>query len=283
MWFNFHTHSQYCDGKGELIEYVRSAQEKSMVSVGFSSHAPLPFESKWCMKEKNLTSYLNEIDILQKSIDSIEIYKGLEIDFIPGVLSVDSFFQKLDYTIGSVHFVEKLPDGRYWEIDGQHSLFLEGLETIFNNNIRDVITRYFELTREMVSTDCPSVVGHLDKIKIQNIGNKFFNESDRWYKEEITKTLDVIAQAGPIIEVNTRGIYQKRSPTTYPSPWVLELICKKGIPITLSSDAHHPDDIINQFSDTATLLKEIGFKKISLLREYQWQQYGFDRHGIINT
>lgn len=282
MWSNFHTHNQYCDGKGDLMEYVQRARERGFISLGFSSHAPLPFEAKWCMKMNALSFYLNEIHILRKSIDNIELYAGLEVDFIPGITSPSMFREKLDYTIGSVHFVEEFPDGARWEIDAQHADFLKGLDKIFKNDIQDAVVRYFEITREMVLTDCPSIIGHIDKIKIQNIDNKFFAESDAWYRDEVIKTLDVVAAAGPIIEVNTRGIYKKRSATTYPGPWVLRFMYEKGIPITLSSDAHHPDEINNHFSETAELLRKIGFKKISVLHEGQWQQYEFNEHGIIN-
>jgi histidinol-phosphatase (PHP family) len=202
------------------------------------------------------------------------------VDFIPGVISPNQFRDKLDYTVGSVHFIEKFFDGIPWEIDGLHSLFLEGYSKIFNNNIQDVISRYFELTREMVSTACPSVVGHLDKIKIQNINNKFFMESDSWYQNEVKKTIDLIQESGVIVEVNTRGIYQKKSNTTYPSPWILEILHKKNIPVTISSDAHHRDDIINQFPQTALLLKKIGFRTISVLSEGAWKPFSFDEHGV---
>lgn len=43
------------------------------------------------------------------------------------------------------------------------------------------------------------------------------------------------------------------------------------IPITISSDAHHPEDLINQFPETAKLLTEIGFKKIGILLDGKWQ------------
>jgi histidinol phosphatase-like PHP family hydrolase len=63
----------------------------------------------------------------------------------------------------------------------------KGLEKIFHNDFKAAFTRYFELTREMISTSCPSIVGHLDKMKIQNNGNRFFNESESWYQQEIRK------------------------------------------------------------------------------------------------
>jgi histidinol-phosphatase (PHP family) len=279
MWANFHTHTSYCDGKTSVHDCVQQAQALNMTSLGISSHAPLPFDCKWCMKSESLDAYLKDIDNARQH-STLEVYKGLEVDFIPGVVSPADFRSRLDYTIGSIHFVDQLPDGRRWEIDGVHTFFLEGLEAIFQNDIRAAVTRYQALTREMIQTARPDVVGHLDKIKIQNTDDKFFSETEAWYQLEINHTLDVIAAAGTILEVNTRGIYQKKSATTYPGPWILELAFQKRIPITLSSDAHHPDDLVNQFTKTATLLHNIGFRHLSILKNGSWHPISFTPHGL---
>lgn len=281
MWANFHTHSDYCDGKGQLMDYVQRAIELNLMSLGFSSHAPVPFPTRWTMKPERLNDYLDAIHILKKSTVGLEIYSGLEVDFIPEVTSANLFKDRLDYTIGSVHFIEKFADGTGWEIDGTHALFLEGFAKIFDNNIQDTITRYFELTREMINTACPTIIGHLDKIKIQNVDEKFFRETDAWYQAEVKKTIDLIESSGAIVEVNTRGIYKKKSDTTYPSPWILELLHQKNIPVTISSDAHHRDDIIMQFPETAMLLKKIGFTTVTILHEGKWVALPFNEHGII--
>jgi len=281
MWTNFHMHSKYCDGKGELSEYVRQAIEWKMLSIGFSSHAHINTSCSWCMKADQLENYLNELDAIKAVTTDIQIYKGLEVDFVPGIISVHDFRQKLDYTIGSIHFVDTFPDGRPWEIDGSHTTFLEGLEKIFHGDSQAAFTRYFELTRQMIDDACPDVVGHLDKIKIQNIENKFFHEDDAWYQEQLDLTIDRIATRGAIVEVNSRGLYQGKSSTPYPSPWVLEKICKKNLPVTLSSDAHHPSDLTNRFPELAKQLLNIGFKNISILYDGSWTPFSFNTHGII--
>jgi histidinol-phosphatase (PHP family) len=281
MWANYHSHSKYCDGKGELKDYIQAAKRNKVVSLGFSSHAPLPFDCKWSMKEEHLPHYLSEIEDLKGCNPDIEIYKSLEIDFIPGVVSPLHFKNDLDYTLGSIHFVDSFPDGRRWEIDGTHAVFLEGVEKIFKNNFRDAVVRYFELSREMIFHTPFDIFGHLDKIKIQNEDGKLFSETDSWYQEEVIKLLDLIDQANMIVEVNTRGIYQKKSSTTYPSPWILEHMLKKNIPVTISSDAHLPEDLINQFPETAKVLSKIGFKTLSVLRDGKWTQLPFNENGII--
>jgi histidinol-phosphatase (PHP family) len=281
MWANYHSHSKYCDGKGELSDYIQAARKSQVKSMGFSSHAPVPFECKWCMPEERLPLYLEEINNLKRSTPDIEIYKSLEIDFIPGIMSPFDFKDDLDYTIGSIHFVDQLPDGRRWEIDNTHAVFLEGLEKIFGNNFKDAICRYFELTREMIFSSTPDIIGHLDKIKIQNPGGKYFSETDPWYQDEVMKLINLLAQANIIIEVNTRSIYQKKSPTPYPSPWILDLIQKKNMRITISSDAHVCDDLTNQFPETAQLLSKMGFKNLTIMKEGVWKEVPFDQHGIV--
>lgn len=280
MWVNFHMHSHYCDGKGTLPEYVAAARAQGMPAIGFSSHAPVPFECVWCMQANRLEDYLTAVESLKKLTPDIELYKGLEVDFIPNIISPRDFAQRLDYTVGSVHFVDAFPDGRPWEIDGLHTLFLDGLHVIFNSDIRAVIRRYYELTRQMVQTSPPDVVGHLDKIKIQNIDNKFYSEDDEWYVDEIDRTIDAIAESGSIVEVNTRGLYQKKTTTPYPSPWILERLYSNRIPVTLSSDAHHMPDITNRFDEAAALLLDIGYKHLSILIKGKWQPVSFNAHGI---
>lgn len=280
MWVNFHMHSHYCDGKAAPADYVTAALALGMPSLGFSSHAPVPFDCAWCMKGERLDDYLAEVEDLKRTVKDIELYKGLEVDFIPGTISPADFAPRLDYTVGSVHFIDAFADGRPWEIDGLHTLFLDGLDRIFYGDIRAVIRRYYTLTRQMIANASPDVLGHLDKIKIQNIGGKFYSESDSWYIDEIDRTIDVIAGNGTIVEVNTRGLYQKKSHTPYPSPWILERMHARRIPITLSSDAHHPSDITNCFDETASVLLDIGYKYLNILLGGRWQAIPFNSHGI---
>jgi histidinol-phosphatase (PHP family) len=281
MWSNYHSHSKYCDGKGELSEYLLVARSHKIVSMGFSSHAPLPFPCAWCMKAEDLGAYFEDVEHLRFQNHDLEIYKSLEIDFVPGVSSPFMYRDLLDYTIGSIHFVDQFADGRRWEIDNTLAVFREGLENIFKGSIRDAVVRYLELTREMIFASAPDIVGHLDKIKMHNLEGKFFDETETWYRHEIEKTLKLIRTGNLIVEVNTRGLYKKKADSTYPSPWILEKIKDLGIPITLSSDAHHTSEIMGVFHETAGALFRQGFRTLSVMTEGKWQQLPFNEHGII--
>ncbi len=283
-WTNYHSHSHYCDGKYAPEAHVQAAIAQGMHAFGFSSHCPVRFPSTWNMPLERFQDYLEVTRALkEKYAAQIQLYTGLELDYIPGIISSQTDYiqaAQLDHLIGSIHYVDQFPDGRPWEIDGRHQVFLKGLEEIFQGNIEAAVRRYFELTREMIQA-CPGIVlGHMDKIKMQNEEGILFSENSDGYREEVEKTLDVIAKAGTIVEVNTRGLYKKAVDTTYPSPWILEKIRERGIPIMMNSDSHTPDEITGRFEETARLLLDLGFTELMALWDGEWQAFGFDEKGV---
>jgi histidinol-phosphatase (PHP family) len=273
---NYHTHSKYCDGFGELEDYVVSAIEKGMKYLGFSSHAYLPFETKWAMKKENFEEYKNTVlNLKEKYKNQLEIFLGMEVDYLPGVISVASEEirkMNLDYTIGSMHFLGQLNDSTHWTADAKLSTFEEGLSTTFKNNIRDAVEKYYKLLSEMVQKSPPDIIGHLDIIKKNNKNSSFFSEDEYWYKESVMETLKVIAKSKCILEVNTGGVVRKKCDSIYPSEWILKECLKLNIPIIVGSDAHNPQDINGYFNETANILKNIGFEKYLRLTKDKWEE-----------
>lgn len=283
-WTNFHSHSHYCDGAEAPESYIKKAILQGFSVWGLSSHAPVPFPCKWTMKQDQLSIYHNEINTLKRTYgEKIQIYAGLEVDFIPGISSCNLFRNDdftYDFLIGSVHFIDQFSDDTPWEIDGRHELFLKGLNQIFDGNIQAAVERYYALIREMVTTDSPDVIGHLDKIRIQNEEGALFTGEEAWYKEAVLETLEVIKAHQSIVEVNTRGIYKGIVKSPYPETWILEQMHEMGIPITLNSDSHHPREIAGAFPETAQMLREIGFNEVQVLYNNEWQPFQFDRWGV---
>lgn len=286
-WTNYHSHCNFCDGSDEARVYAEAAAEQGMLAYGFSSHVPMPFYCAWSMKAERLSDYNAEIEKLKLEYKGrVQIYRSLEIDFIPGLIGPKTSFIKeasLDYTIGSIHFVDSFEDGTHWEIDGTAAIFEDGLQKIFAGDIQNAVTRYYDLTRMMVREECPDVIGHIDKIKMQNPDNKYFSEDAAWYKAEVLRTLDVIAGTKAIIEVNTRGLYKKKTTEPYPGKWMLTEILKRKIPVMINSDSHHPKEITAEFGGAASLLKEVGFETVKSFVDNKWQDFKFSENGIVTS
>lgn len=272
----YHSHSHYCDGKYEPEEHLKAAIDLGLSSFGFSSHVPLPFRNEWSMKEDDLAQYLREIRLLKEQYkDRIEVLVGLEVDYVPDIVGPSHPKIKqlgLDYSIGSVHYVDQLEDGTHWEIDGTRTDFLKGFKEIFQGDGKNVIRRYLALIREMVDYQETQIVGHLDKIKIHNKAeSRLFSDEDKWYQDEIEETLSIIKERRTIVEVNTRGMYKKLTSEPYPGRMILKKIKQKNIPIMLNSDSHHPREIIGSYTEAIELLEELGFQELMALRNNEWQ------------
>jgi histidinol-phosphatase (PHP family) len=123
----------------------------------------------------------------------------------------------------------------------------------------------------MILTQKPDIIGHLDKIKMHN-RNRYFQEDENWYVQLVDETLDLIKANQCVVEVNTRGIYKKRSDSLYPGPEILKKINAMKIPVTISSDAHKPNELSLYFEETKRLLSEMGFKSLSLITTDGWKE-----------
>ncbi|MCB9048812.1 MAG: histidinol-phosphatase [Lewinellaceae bacterium] len=274
---NYHTHTTFSDGLEVPEAYVLEAMNQKLAACGFSDHAPILFDPSRphvFMSPLQLSDYLAEIERLKKVYSGrVQVYKSLEVDYVPGVVSVDSEHIRnagLDYTIGAVHFVDYYPKGRPWYFAGSERGFARGLEEIFRNDIRACIQRYYNLVREMVQLHPPDIVAHLDLVKKINPGGRYFSEQAPWYREEVGKTLEGIANAGLIMEVNTQGYYKHGAEEPYPSRWVISLAKELGIPMHLASDAHRPQDVAAGFPPVMEMLYDIGLSTLRIFEHGRW-------------
>ena len=286
QWVNHHCHTLFSDGHESPKAYVDFAIAKRMPVLGFSDHAPIPFSCDWTMNPENVTAYLDTIQQLKQTYaDQIELYTGMEVDYLPTMRTYAehlSLVQSLDYHIGAVHFVDSFPDGTPWSIDGGSNVFKFGLNQIFGQSIERAVRRYYQLTREMVKHLKPDIVAHLDRIKRNNVNGPIFSESEPWYQEEISKTLEVIQKQGSILEINTKDVRQFGTAMLYPSPWVIEKAYALGIPIHLAADAHHSHLLEDGFPTTLQVIWDAGYRHVHILVHNQWQPIPIDlQMGLI--
>jgi histidinol-phosphatase (PHP family) len=272
---NFHTHARYCDGQGELKDYVQAALELNFEALGFSCHNPLPFPCTWTMAPESLSDYLQAAEELKKSHGHrLELLLGLEIDYIPGLISPASpRFRELglDFTIGSVHFLGQLADGSRWTVDGPAAELAEGVAASFAGDMREAVRRYYELVAEMVTVSPPDMLGHFDLIKKNNREGRLFSEEEDWYRACVQDALNAVARSGVVLEVNTGGLFRNTSGALYPSAWIITECLERNIPLIVNSDAHKPGDLDGCFARTYALLSELGARTCRRLGAAGWQ------------
>jgi len=72
---NLHTHTLFSDGKSTPEEVIKSAIDSKLQSLGFSDHAPVPFQNSFSIAEGELSNYIAKIEQLKSEFaDQIEIF-----------------------------------------------------------------------------------------------------------------------------------------------------------------------------------------------------------------
>lgn len=248
MRVDLHNHTTLCNhATGTMEEYVQRAIELKIDIFGFSEHAPMDFDKKYRLDIKDKEFYENSVNSLkEKYKNQIKILLAYEVDFMQNVKMLDEILEaKVDYLIGSVHFL----DG--WGFDNPE--FIGGYE---NKDIDKIWQDYFDTIKELAKSKKFDIVGHIDLIKIF----KFMPKKD--IRSICLETLKEIKKSNMCIEINAAG-FRKPINEPYPSKSILELIYELDIPITLSSDAHSVEQVGYMYNDVVSLAKEIGFSKVA--------------------
>ena len=82
--YNFHSHTQFCDGRATMAEFAEAVSKAGFRHWGFSPHSPVPIDSPCNMAEYDVPIYLAEVCRLNSLYESsdIEFYTSMEIDYL---------------------------------------------------------------------------------------------------------------------------------------------------------------------------------------------------------
>ena len=268
------SHCTFCDGKAPAEEFVKAAIEAGFHSYGVSSHSPLPFDTRWSLSKGDVEAYLQEMERLKKQYAGhIELYVGLEIDYLnDGWGPANDYFQRmpLDYRIGSVHLVTNGETGEMMDMDGSFDDFRENFRNVYHDDLKHLVRDYFRSSARMVELGGFDFVAHLDKISMNGSLVEPMLTEQAWYNELLREYLQLIAEKGVMVEVNTKA-YTKKGlmfPNVKYFKWLKEL----NIPVMVNSDAHLPQ-LVNDNRELAfRLLRDAGVKSTMRLHRGVWEE-----------
>lgn len=253
--YNFHSHTQYCDGHATIEEFAEAAVAIGMEHYGFSPHSPIPFESSCNMSFEDVPRFIEDVKEMQRRYDGkIKFYTAMEVDFLDNEWgpAVDYFKGlPLDYIIGSVHFLPS-DQGGYVDIDGGYERFQNYMTEHFHNDIRHVVELFFDRSEAMLQAGGFEIIGHFDKIT-HNASIHFpALEEQPWYHRRVNDLIDLIAEKGVIAEINTKAY--TREGRFYPSSSLFRRLIDAHIPLLVNSDTHYPNLIDISRADAFTIL-----------------------------
>jgi len=242
---DLHNHTTRCNHAiGSVESYVQRAIEQRIDIFGFSDHAPMHYDEAYRMRFDEMDAYEQDIlHVKEKYADKISILLAYEVDFLEGYSDESIMSRKVDYLIGSVHYLG------HWGFDNP-----EFIGEYQNHNIDEIWQRYFDAIEAMAKRQCFDVVGHIDLMKVFN----FLPHKDvRLLARDAIKA---IKKANMVVEINAAGL-RKPAGEQYPSHPLMELIAENDIPITFGSDAHALDHIGFEQDAMRAFAKSFGYKK----------------------
>jgi len=242
MRFSYHTHSEFCDGRVTGAAMAMAAHKVGYSYLGFSSHAPLPFGTKWNMSWPALHGYAQMVRGLAQEWEpqGMRILLGLEIDHIEGLASPsDHAYDAIspDFRIGSVHYITKI-FGKKFTVDEPAEEFSRHLKAVTPDNTDVVWKEYYAAMIEMIRKGGFDIIGHFDLVKKNNSGGRWFDETSRQYVEAAFGAVDEAGKLSCIAEINTGGLARGKIATTYPSLAILKRMREAGVRLTIGDDAH---------------------------------------------
>ena len=80
---DFHTHTNFCDGKASAEEMVRAAIDLGMTHIGITTHSHTDFDTSYCIPKERIEEYRREIARLKEEYrDTITVLCGSSTVFI---------------------------------------------------------------------------------------------------------------------------------------------------------------------------------------------------------
>jgi histidinol-phosphatase (PHP family) len=262
-----HTHTNFCDGKGDVEAFCRTAWEKGLSAIGFSAHAPLAkktgLKTDWHLSDERLGEYIDTVNAARRRwAGRLPVYLGLEIDYIKGLISpADRDYRSLglDYIIGSVHYIFPPEGSEPFTVDGPVEEFARDAARYFSGDGETLAETYWDAVEEMISAGGFDILGHLDIICKNNTKGEYFDARGDRYCKRTRKIAPLAAHSGAVIEINTGGLNRGKTTEPYPSLDLVRLLRECQARVTITADAHDPAHLGGHYDTAREILLQAGY------------------------
>jgi len=255
---DLHVHTARCGhASGLLSEYVDAGRAAGLSVLTFTDHLPMPegYPQHYTMRHDELPAYIAEVRaaaVVSAVRGGPEILCGIEADWLPDHVQWTRDLLgglDLDMVLGSVHFIED------WAFDDP-----DLIERYGGWEIDALWDRYFSEVIAAARSGLFDVMAHPDLVK--KFG--FFAVSDPtdWYENAAL----AMSEAGCAVEVSTAGL-RKPVGEIYPTGALLRACRRRGVPATMGSDSHAPDEVAFGFDRARALLREAGYDSLVVFRD----------------
>jgi histidinol-phosphatase (PHP family) len=231
-----------------LQPWIDSARKRGLSDIAFTDHdryhAGIDF---------------GEIERLRERNPDVSIRAGIELDNDPATSAagrkwIEKNWDKLDFVLGSVHYLER-PDQMFDTVP-------DGAGQFEGRDIDEIYTDYFRRIREIAATGLIDCLAHLDLVKIHG------HRPTSTIESLVRETLEFIRQRSLAIELSTAG-WRKPVNELYPGDEIIRLAIARGIPFTTASDAHSHVQLAENYDRLTEKMSVLGIHDVCVYEKHQ--------------
>jgi histidinol-phosphatase (PHP family) len=249
---DYHMHlrapDESIDHSVEAVErFVEIAGERGVDEIGFTEHVyyfeqtrhlwSMPYHLQRCVYD--IEPYVDAVVEAKRRGHPVKL--GIEVDYEPGL--EEETAEALgpypwDYILGSIHFLDGLG------IDAEPSL-------VGSVGAEQAWRRYYAALGAAARTGLFDSLAHPDLVK-------FHGREIHWDWDGVARSMDGVA-----IEVSSAGLHKPHR-KLYPNPAFLAAARAKGLPITLASDAHVPQNVGRDLGRAVEHARAAGYETVTV-------------------
>lgn len=258
---NLHTHTTYCDGKNTPRELLDTAIRKGFDSIGFSGHSVMTYSPFSRVTYESTAEYKKEINRLKiEYADKIKVFLGLEFDMFS-----DDDYSGLDYTIGSVHYLQI--GNKKVGFDRDIPSMQKVIDERFYGNGMEFAKSYYRHMAELPEHYSYDIIGHFDLVNKHGRNASFFDDASKEYKTAAIEAAEALSGKIPFFEVNTGCMPRGYRNFPYPAPFIVKEMKRLGFGAVITSDCHNAEYLDAGYDMGRELLISCGFKEYYILTD----------------
>ncbi|MCB2292298.1 histidinol phosphate phosphatase [Clostridium algoriphilum] len=240
-----HVHTEFSEDSQMKVQHALERSKKNNIGLTFTEHLDLKF-SEGTDITFDIDKYFNDYEQYKKSNIMLGIEVGMQQNCFKDNRNIVQKYP-FDYVIGSIHVAKG--EDIYYPKFYEGKTKKEAFESYFSSMV-DCVKQY----------DFIDSLGHIDYIS--RYGTYQDNEIHyHEFTEYINGVIKAVLHSGKVMEINTRRLGSKEAYIN------LTNIYKAynqmgGKYVTIGSDAHHAEDIGNNFKEAIKICETCNLKPV---------------------
>ena len=209
---DYHTHSNYSDGKATIDEIVMAAKRKGLKEVAITDHGPRSLVGG-LKNPKKILEVAWKIQGINATMEDFKVLSGVEANIIDEDGQIDispEVYEELDLLLIGLHPL----------------VCTDSLSSFWNLVLKNQARRFLKINNSrVVDLNTKALVGACIKYKPFAISHPGLG-----MPIDISEVAKACAQNGVAYEINCAHLYQ--------TPEELKIAAREGVDFVINSDAH---------------------------------------------